>query len=132
MSRRLYIFRVLKSLLSHDDLVHAFIHCIRRLMKCASPVYLSAVFYFDNKMFELCTRTFRVIHGLDSCICNYCSMFDLMHRRKSLLSPSSCLLFINDPNHVIHPKLSERSSCIILPTIKNTRRADGFVFILYA
>jgi hypothetical protein len=130
VSRRLYILRVLKSLLSHDDLVHVFNHCIRSLIEYASPVFLNPGSVLDNKLLKLCKRAFRVIHGVDTLSCKYCSMFDLRHRReKSALS--IFLSALHDPNHVIHPllpKLSKRSSRVILPTINTTRRANGFIF----
>ena len=52
--------------------------------------------------------------------CNYCNLFDLLHRREKLARTISLFVFY-DPNHVIHlllPKLSQRSSRIISPTIK--------------
>ena len=41
VSKRLYVLRVLKSFLCHDELITVYNHCIRSVMEYASPVFLN-------------------------------------------------------------------------------------------
>jgi hypothetical protein len=130
ISKRLYILRVLKPLMSHDQLVFVFNQTIRAVFEYASPVFLNPGSSFDAKLFLLCKRAFRIIHGKDVASCDKCRMFDFIDRRKAL----SMRIFLNairDHNHAIHhlmPSFSKRSSRIILPPVNSDRRAKGFVF----
>ena len=132
VSQRLYILRVLKPHLCHDDLISVFNHCIQSIIEYASPVFLNPGSSMNDKLIRLCRpkRAFHIIHGVGSRPCNRCKMFDLLERREKM-SLSMFLAALHDPNHVIHPllpKLSQRSSRVILPAINTARRANGFVF----
>ena len=82
VSRRLHILRVLKSLLSHDDLVYLqYLMLIRSLIEYSSPVFLGCGECLNNKLLRICKRAFGVIHG-DGISCRHCYMFDLIHRRE--------------------------------------------------
>ena len=128
-SKRLYMLRVLKSLLSHDELVLVFNSCIRSILEYASPVFVNPGSTLTNKLNRICKRAFRIIHG-ESPSCELCDMFNLSDRR-NMATLRLFLSALHDPNHVINsliPKLSDRSSRVILPGIRTTRRANGFVF----
>ena len=130
ISKRLYILRILKSLMSHDQLVFVFNQTIRTVFEYASPVFLNPGSVFDTKLLLLCKRAFRIIHGKDIDSCDKCHMFDFIDRRKAM----SLRIFseaIHDTSHVIHhlmPNFSKRSERIILPSVSTDRRTKGFVF----
>lgn len=130
VSQRLYILRVLKNILSHDELVLVFNAVIRSLMEYASPVFLNPGIVLDHSFLSLCKRAFRIIHGTNVKICESCNMLNLVDRRKAL----SLKLFkqvIDSHDHVLRkfvPRKSAHSNRLILPTAKSKRRTDGFFF----
>ena len=69
VSQRLYVLRILKSLLTHDQLVSVFYAIIQSLLDYASPVFLNPGVNFDSQILSLCKRAFRIIHGQD---CHFC------------------------------------------------------------
>lgn len=130
VSKRLYILRVLKPLLSHDQLVFIFNQTIRTIMEYASPVFLNPGSSFETKLLLLCKRAFRVIHGKDVGHCKDCNMLDIVERRK-LLSMRIFSTAIRDSSSIVHsilPKFSQRSTRLILPHVRTERRRKGFVF----
>ena len=129
VSKRLYILRVLKPILDHDQLILVFNSIIRSIIDYASPVFLNPGIVQSSKLEMLCKRAFRIIHGANVNTCDNCSMFHVCQRRKEL----SMRLFnqaLNDSNHILHrllPPLSQRSKRLILPHVKTMRRLNGFV-----
>ena len=130
VSRRLYVLRVLKNVLGHDQLVLVFKSLVLSIMEYASPVFLNPGCILDSRLNLLCKRAFRIIHGAGIRSCKMCDMFDFHSRRRKL----SLSLFINalhNSNHILYPllpPLSHRSNRLILPPIKTSRRKDGFIF----
>ncbi|MEL7307980.1 MAG: reverse transcriptase family protein, partial [Pseudomonadota bacterium] len=86
MSRRLYILRILKPVMSHDQLILVFNSVIRSLMDYASPVFVNAGAVLNDQLSTICKRAYRIIHGFDRDyrVCNRCSLPDIAERRKEL------------------------------------------------
>ena len=128
-SQRLYVLRILKPLLCHDNLVTIFHALIQSLLDYASPVFLNAGSSLDSSFVVLCKRAFRIIHGPDK----YCKSCDFLqvYRRRLHLSMKLFDQALSSPSHVLHdliPPFSTRSARIILPFVRTSRRAKGFFF----
>ena len=129
-SSRLYVLRILKSLLNHDEMVIVFYALIQSVLDYASPLFLNNHAYLDVKFVSLCKRAFRIIHGFGVKACNDCDILNVYERRKFL----SIKLFekaLYSRSHVLHyflPNLSPRSNRLILPSARTKRKIDGFVF----
>ena len=132
VSRRLYVLRVLKPLLSHDQLVNVFYAIIRSLLEYAGPVFLNPGVGLNNKFVSLCRRAFYIIHGRECKKCDRCNLLNVQSRREFL----SLHLFteaLNNPDHSLHPLLPKRSNRslsdrrLILPHVRCSRRLKSFV-----
>ena len=130
LSQRLYVLRILKTLLSHDQLVNVFYAIIQSLMDYASPVFMNAGSSLDATLMSICKRAFKIIHGPDT-QCSQCNFIDVYERRVML----SMRLFRNafsSESHVLHhllPSTSQMNSQrIMLPFVRTSRRAKGFFF----
>jgi hypothetical protein len=130
ISSRLYVLRVLKPVMSHNQLVLALNAIVLPLLDYASPVYLNCSNFLNSKLVALCKRAFRIIHGYDVKTCDNCNFLEVLERRKTL----SLKLFekaLFSPNHMLHhllPPFSHRSKRLILPFARTKRKTDGFVF----
>ena len=130
LSRRLYVLRMLKPLLTHDQLVNVFNCIMRSVIDYASQVFLNPGSSLDLRLLRLCKRAFYIIHGRHTRSCNNCDLLNVHERRKQL----AMKLFNNalsDPDHVLHrliPQTSDRSDRVILPHVRHTRRVSSFVF----
>ena len=127
LSKRLYVLRILKSSLSHDEMVMVFNAIFRSIMDYACQVFLKPGKSLDNRLIRVCQRAFNIFH-CDK-VCDKCNLCTVVERRFML----SMRLFKNakdDDHHVLHallPRESERSSRLILPHVRTSRRLDGFV-----
>ena len=65
VSQRLYVLRILKALLSHDELVLVFSSIVQSVLDYGSSVFLNCGAGLDTKLVTLCKRVFRIIHGYD-------------------------------------------------------------------
>ena len=128
LSKRLYVLRILKRLLSHDQLVTVFNAIFRSVIDYSSQVFLNPGKSLDVKLIRVCRRAFYIVHGENSC--NLCNMLDVTKRRQEL----AMRLFNEarmDCHHVLHdivPETSARSNRIILPYVRTTRRLNAFFF----
>lgn len=129
ISKRLYVLRILRSVLTHDQLIVVYNSIVRSLLDYASPVYLNPGSVQDNRSERVCKRAFKIIHGFDVRDCDKCDFFNLHKRRQELALRLLRKALIN-PNHVLHhllPKTSHRSQRLILPHVTSSRRLNGFV-----
>ena len=127
-SRRLYVLCILKSVLSHDQLIPVFNSLIYSLLDYASPVFLNAGSVLDSQLTALCKRAFRIIHGSFCRNCPHCSLPDVETRRKDLVTPWTVYSVYCTCTHSLLPQLSHRSNRLILPRAKTTRRITSFIF----
>ena len=132
LSQRLYVLRVLKPVMSHDDLVVVFNAIFLSVIDYASPVFLNCSSYLNNKLVILCKRAFRVIHGYDVKECISCAFLEVEGRRR-LLSLKLFKSALISKDHVLHsflPTPSPRtcSRRLILPHVNTTRRSSSFAF----
>ena len=132
VSKRLYVLRILSTVLNHDQLVVVFNAIVRSIMDYASPVFLNPGSLLDSRLEHLCKRAFRIVHGVgtDVCACDKCDMLDI-HTRRTNLALSLFIKALHNPHHILHPLLppvSHRSHRLILPHITTSRRKNGFVF----
>jgi hypothetical protein len=129
MSQRLYVLRILKPLLPHDQLVSVFNAIILSVMDYGSHVFLNCGSGLNSKLLSVCKRAFRIIHGFHVTRCDRCNFFELDKRRKFL----ALKLFrnaLNSADHVLHnllPHFSCRSNRIILPHVRTKRRLGSFI-----
>lgn len=129
VSKRLYVLRVLKPILGHDQLILVFNCIVRSLIEYGSAVFINPGSVLNNKLEILCKRAFRIIHGLKIRSCDKCEMLNVGERRK-MLAMRLFRQVVNDSKHVLHrllPPQSERSKRFILPQVKTDRRLRGFV-----
>ena len=130
LSRRLYVLRILKSLLSHDELIIVFNSIAQSVIDYASPVFMNCSKNLNDKLLTICKRAFRIIHGYDVRQCDACDLFDIVNRRNFLaLKLFKIALFSEE--HVLHdilPSFSCRSERLVLPYVRTTRRVESFVF----
>ena len=130
ISKRLYVLRILKCVLTHDQLVIVYNSIVRSLFDYASPVFLNPGSLQESRLNQVCKRAFKIIHGFDSHNCERCDFFNIHERRQYL----ALRLFRNalaNPDHVLHsilPRISHRSKRLILPHVTTSRRLNGFVF----
>lgn len=129
VSRRLYVLRVLKSLFSHDELVHVFYSIIRSLMEYACPVFLNPGSVLENKFLSVCKRAYRIIHGSNVYNCGKCDLLNIAMRRKVLTLRlfTDALKHHNHSLHSLLPKPSYRSQRLLLPHVRCSRRLKAFV-----
>ena len=129
-SSRLYVLRVLKPLLNHDELVVVFYALIQSVLDYASSLFLNTQVYLNSKFVSLCKRAFRIIHGHAVYTCNTCNILDVQSRRQ-LLAMKLFNDALSSSAHVLHnllPRVSNRSNRLILPHARTKRKIDGFVF----
>jgi len=84
----------------------------------------------DSRLYALCKRAFRIVHGVGIRSCSMCYVFDFLSRRVHL-SQNLFMTSLRNPAHVLHPLVphtSHRSSRLILPHISSSRRKNGFIF----
>ena len=130
LSRRLYVLRVLKNLLPHDNQVEVFNAIIRSVIEYASPVFVNPGKVLDSRLIHLCIRAYRIIHGFENKNCPYCIMSDVVSRRK-MLAQRFFMTILNDRTHLLHPlapSFSDRSKRIILPYASTSRKINSFFF----
>ena len=128
VSSRLYVLRVLRSLLTHDELIQVFNAIVRSIIDYASPVFLNPGKCLDLRISRLCKRAFHIIHGHDVKTCASCNMLNVQERRE-MLAMRLFMKVKNDRNNVLHkliPMTSDRSDRLILPHVRTTRRMNGF------
>jgi hypothetical protein len=128
LSKRLYALRILKSFLSHDEMVMVFNATFRSIMDYACQVFMNPGKLLDKKLSRLCRRAFRIFHS--DRMCNKCDMNNVVQRR-SMLAMRLFKLVKDDRHHILHdllPQTSERSDRFILPHVRTSRRIDGFFF----
>ena len=130
ISRRLYVLRILKNILTHDQPVIVYNSIVRSLLDYASPVFLNPGSVQNARLLRVCKRAFRIIHGFDSRDCDKCSFFDL-HKRRQDLALRLFKSALSNSDHILHsllPRTSHRSKRLILPQVTTSRRLNGFVF----
>ena len=121
MSRRLYVLRVLKSVFGHDQLVIVYKSLIISLMDYASPVFLNPGSTLDSRLYALCKRAFRIVHGVGIRSCSNCDMFDFRFRRAHS-SQNLFMTSLRNPAHILHPLLPHtlhRRNRLLLPCISS-------------
>lgn len=129
-SKRLYVLRILKKLLNHDELLAVFNAIIRSLMDYASPVFLNAGSVLNNNLLSICKRAFYIIHGYKVRDCEFCDMFNIKNRREHL----ALKLFnqaLTEPDHSLNrllPQKSAISNRLILPHVRTARMVNSFIF----
>ena len=116
-------------MLSHDQLVEVYNAIFRAVFEYASQVFINPGAGLDTRLRRICKRAYKIIHGNDH-DCHSCGMLDIISRRMQL----AMRLFVkakSDERHILHdllPRTSNRSNRLILPTIRTSRRAKGFIF----
>ena len=131
LSRRLYVLRILKPLLSHDQLVSVFYAIIRSLYEYACPVFLNPGVAFDTKIMSLCKRAFHIIHGRDCSHCDNCDLMNVQSRRQ-LLSLRLFTAAVENREHSLHSIVPQRfnrpsGNRLRLPHVRCHRRLKAFV-----
>lgn len=131
LSQRLYVLRILKSLLTHDELVLVFSSIIQSVLDYGAVVFMNCGVCLNAKLLSVCKRAFRIIHGFDVKQCNKCNILDIENRRMSLALKFFRVVLFSD-KHVLHdllPSFSCRSKRLILPHCRTSRRAKSFLFL---
>ena len=128
-SKRLYILRVLKTVLSHDDLWLVYDSLIDSLLLYAAPLFgmLSAA---SVSMVERIFRRARRMICSSSCGCSF--SFDERHfskRCKVMKSFAVKALASDHPLYDIMPNCSNRSCRLIVPHAKTNRRRNCFTVL---
>ena len=129
-SQRLYVLRILKPVLSHDELVLVFCSIIQSVLDYCSPVFLNCGSGLNTQLLRVCKRGFRIIHGYGISECNKCNLLNIVDRR-NLLALKLFKTALSSVDHVLYdvlPSFSHRSNRLILPFVRTTRRAESFVF----
>ena len=125
------MIRVLSRLLTHDQLVEVFNAILRSLFEYASPVFLNPGVNLETRLYRLCKRAYRIIHGSDDDYdCALCNILEITPRR-TILSMRLFQKAMDDNTHILHdliPSTSRRSKRLILPFVRTSRRVDGFIF----
>ena len=128
LSKRLYVLRVLKCMLTHDELVEIFNMIFRSVIEYACQVFVNPGRTLDARLLRLCKRAFKLIHGQEVSVCNGCDMMNIGYRRQILaMRLFNCAR--KDPKHILHkliPDVSQHSDRLILPHVRTSRRLNGF------
>ena len=130
VSQRLYVLRVLKSFLPHDQLVLVFTALVQSLMDYASQVFMNPGYTQRAKFKIFCNRAFRIIHGPRIMNCDNCNILSPDVRRQAL-SLQFFKRILAHPDHILHrhvPPISKRSQRLVLPFVRTSRRANSFFF----
>ena len=130
LSQRLYVLRILKPLLPHDQLVSVFNAIFLSVLDYASPVFLNCGSSLNSKLLRICKRAFRIIHGFETRQCELCDIFNIDNRRKMLALKlfKNALLSVDHVLHDLLPQFSCRSNRLILPHVRTKRRVESFIF----
>jgi len=122
-SRRLYTLRILKSVLTKEELKLLYTATIRSLME-----YAAAVFdHLPNKLQSLLDRVQSRAHKI---ICNNnCPCFQNLLQRRHKLSFALFHKVVNNSNHTLYQFLSLRSNSgrFILPHIRTNFKLNNFI-----
>ncbi len=134
-SSRIYAIRILKPILSKDDLVKVYNGLIRSVLEYSSPLFVGMPAYLKIRLQRLQNRVHRIV-------CNFsitdppceCTRFpDLDERRLH----QSVVLFnsiLNNENHHrlndIMPGISSRSGRVVVPVTSSNRSQSTFVALI--
>lgn len=123
-SQRLYVLRLLRSLVSRDDLFRIYFGVVRSILEYASPVFIGMLQQDSVKLERVQRRAHRIICGEN---CN-CSVLSLLSDRR-ILAAVNLLEKCCKPDHLLYqlcPQKSVRSSRFIQPPSRTQRRLSSF------
>ena len=123
-NRKMYSLRVLRSVLSEDELHKVYSSFIRPVLEYASPVFVSLNIFLSNS----CNRLQKRAHSI---ICSTidCSRFVTVTNRRHTLSKRLFCSISDNPDHILYsrlPPLLCRSDRRIMPFCSTSRRLNSF------
>ena len=132
-NQRMYCMRILKPLVSPDEMRAIYFLLIRSLFEYCSPVFVHLPATLEKKLARFQNRLHKLICSIPKdcratdCDCN--AFPDLTQRRLD----AAFRLFLkaaSDPCHILHdiiPLRSSRSGRFVQPAFSTSRRRDSFV-----
>ena len=124
-SRRLYIIRCLKSILSKKELIIVYNALITSLFLYAAPTYGNLCTTQKNKLDRFIRRAHRIICGCD-CTCEQFLTINKMLMQHGLKFLRLCERNPDHPLHCYVPARLPRSNHFALPFSRTTRRRNSF------
>ena len=132
-SQRIYALRILKPMLTKNDLRKIYFSLVRSLLEYVSPLYVylpqqldSKIERFQNRVHKLICSLPRQQHATD---CD-CSSFPNLRQRRHQAAIRLFRQAANDQNHILHciiPDLSQTSSRFLQPPSITSRRRNSFI-----
>ena len=120
--RRLYAIRILKSILTVNELRTVYMTLIVPVIEYCSPLFVG----MNQKMIDIISNIERRFHNIICCYNCHCDFLpNLTHRR--LLSSVKLFLAASKPNHVINCLIPRKHTRYIQPFAKTERRKRSFV-----
>ena len=129
-SRRLYVLRVLRNVISRDELISVYYAIVRSYLEYASPLFVGLTKENSTKLERIQKRFHRLLCGPD---CRKTCLEPLDTRR--FAAAVKFFLKTNNPLHVLNHLSPKKSSTgrYVLPATSTTRRLNSFFtsMILY-
>ena len=124
-SKRLYAIRVLKKILSTDDLKIVYHALITSLIMYASPVYGHLSTGLMSKLERFQRRAHRLICG-EHCPCNDFKAVDSLFNDAAINFLSKCEVQEKHPLHLYVPPRMTRTQHLVLPSCRTEKRLRTF------
>ena len=125
-SQRLYVIRVLKSVLTKSTLIRVYHSLITSLLLYAAPLFSWLPATVDNKLEKFQKRSHRIICGW-SCACADFPPLRSVRESRAFLYLPKCEAFKEHPLHHIVPNCLPRSGDFCLPVSLTSRRLHSFI-----
>ena len=133
-SRRMYALRVLKPLLSPEDLLRIYYGLIRSLLEYAAPVFVCLPDYLADRLEHLQRRVHRLICG-EHINESTCSKFPPLKTRRMTAATRLFRRAHQDNSHCLHsiiPDISPHSGRFIQPISNSSRFSSTFIPLVTA
>ena len=122
-SQRLYVIRILKSVLPAKDLILVYHSLISSIFLYASPLFLSLPSPVTKQSINFKNR---IICGRD-CDCTLFPPLSSLRQSRAIFFFNKCELYSCHPLHHLIPPRLPRSSQYRLPHVSTTRRLHSFI-----
>ena len=129
-ARRFYALRILKPLLSEQDLIAVYHGVVRPILEYGSPAFGKLPKNLEEDLDKIQRRCHRLICGVSRPSQCPCDRFSSLSSRRHLMSIKLFVSAAVNKSHILHtiiPTQSQRSARFIQPASSTTRHCHSFV-----
>ena len=128
-SRKMYALRVLRPLLSNEELVAIYFGLIRSILEYASPTFVNLPEHLEKRINRIQKRAHWLVCRTHPSSCT-CEMFEALRDRRLKAAMKLYTKASLDPRHILHdiiPPRSTRTGRYIQPLSTTSRHCVTFV-----